>query len=60
MKLYSIKTGEEWEGEPIDARVMLERGGWTEDYIPVILTRKEPVVENKKQPPAKRKGRKKE
>ena len=29
MKLYNAK-GEEWDGEPIDARIMLQSGMWFE------------------------------
>jgi hypothetical protein len=54
MKLYNTETGEEWEGEPIDARAMLDRGGWSEKPMP----KEEPAVVAQ-EPEKPKRGRKK-
>jgi hypothetical protein len=56
MQLYNIKTGEMWTGEPIDARELLDRGGWQDKPIQVKAA---PVVEEVEEPKPVKRGRKK-
>ena len=53
MKLYHPEHGE-WDGDPVDARIMLDRGEWQEKPI---VVKPEPTLEEKPEPVAKR-GRK--
>ena len=50
MRLYNAK-GEEWDGEPIDARIMLQSGMWFE-------TKPEPKPEPKPEIEQPKRGRK--
>jgi hypothetical protein len=58
MQLYNIKTGEMWNGEPIDARGLLDRGGWQDKPIQAKAA-PAPVVEEVEEPKPVKRGRKK-
>jgi len=60
MQLYNIKTGEMWTGEPIDARELLDRGGWQDKPIQVKAA-PAPVVDEveAEEPKPVKRGRKK-